>query len=151
MAKRWIVLLLAVALALAVVPLAAAGPGNHWAHGKNKFNLVGTVVGVTVPDPTATSGLLTVKVKTGTKTVRAFRGQDLTLTLTVDPAARVRLVIGEGCVVATLGQLEPGMKVKVRGTIDRTNRGAPVFTAKWIKAKMMPTPEPSSAPLSPAP
>jgi len=65
MAKRWIVLLLAVALALAVVPLAAAGPGNHWAHGKNKFNLVGTVVA-----PDATAGTLTVKVKAGTRSAR---------------------------------------------------------------------------------
>ena len=54
----------------------------------------------------------------------------------------MRLVIGEGCVDARLDQLGLGMKVKVRGTIDRTNRGAPVFTAKWIKAKMMPTLEP---------
>jgi len=153
MAKRWIVLLLAVALALAVVPLAAAGPGNHWAHGKNKFNLVGTVVGVSVPDPTATPatpGLLMVKVKAGTKTVKAFRGQGLTLTLTVDPAARVRLVTDEGCVDGTLADLVQGMKVKVRGRIDRTTDPA-AFIAVWIKAKMMLTPEPSSAPPSPAP
>ena len=147
MAKRWIVLLLAVALALAVVPLAAAGPGGGWAHGKKKFNLVGTVVGVTVPDSTATPATtLTVYVKAGTKTVRAARGANLTMN--VDPAARVRIVTAEGCKTATLAQVRAlwGAKVKVRGTIE-----ASVFTAKWIKAKTMPTPEPSSAPLSPAP
>jgi len=145
MAKRWIVLLLAVALALAVVPLAAAsnGGGGDKGKGKLKFELVGTVSAVN-----GATGL-TVNVKAGTKTVKKFRGQ--VLTLTVDLAARVRLVTDEGCVVATLDQLGPGMKVNVRGTIDRTNPEAPVFTAKWIKAKTMPTPEPSSAPLSPAP
>ena len=145
MAKRWIVLFLAVAVALAVVPLAAAGIGGSGGKGKLKFELVGTVIGVV--DPTATSpGMLMVKVKAGTKTVKGK-----VLTLTVDSTPRVRLVTDEGCGVATLDQLEPDMKVKVRGTIDRTNRGALVFTAKWIKAKMMPTPEPSSAPPSPAP
>ena len=143
MAKRWIVLLLAVAVALAVVPLATAGPGGGWAHGKKKFNLVGTVV--TVPDSTATPATtLTVYVKAGTKTVRAFRGPGApNLPLTVDPAARVRLVkIGQGCVDGTLADLVQGMKVKVRGTIDRTDPNSSVFTAMWIKAKMMPTPEP---------
>jgi len=151
MAKRWIVLLLAIAVALAVVPLATAGPGGGWAHGKKKFNLVGTVVGVTVPDSTATPATtLTVYVKAGTKTVRASRGANLTMN--VDPAARVRLVkIGEGCVDGTLADLVQGMKVKVRGTIDRTDPDAPVFTAKRIKAKTMPTPEPSSPLPSPAP
>ena len=150
MAKRWIVLLLAVALALAVVPLAAAGNGGG-GKGKLKFNLVGTVVGVAAPDSTvtpATPGMLTVKVKAGTKTVRAFRGADLKMN--VAPAARVRLVIGEGCVDGTLADLVQGMKVKVRGRIDRTTDPA-AFIAVWIKAKMMLTPEPSSAPPSPAP
>ena len=148
MAKRWIVLLLAVAMALAVVPLAAAGNGGGGGKGKLKFELVGTVSAVSFDAATGLT-VLTVNVKAGTKTVKKFRGQ--VLTLTVDPAARVRLVTDEGCVVATLDQLGPGMKVKVRGTIDRTNPEDPVFTAKWIKAKTMPTPEPSSAPLSPAP
>ena len=143
MAKRWIVLLLAVALALAVVPLAAAsnGGGGDKGKGKLKFELVGTVSAVSFDAATGLT-VLTVNVKAGTKTVKKFRGQ--VLTLTVDPAARVRLVTDEGCVVATLDQLGPGMKVKVRGTIDRTNPEDPVFTAKWIKAKTMPTPEPSS-------
>ena len=147
MAKRWIVLLLAVAVALAVVPLATAGPGGGWAHGKKKFNLVGTVVAVTVPDSAATPATtLTVYVKAGTKTVRAARGANLTMN--VDPAARVRIVTAEGCKTATLAKVRAlsGAKVKVRGTIE-----ASVFTAKWIKAKMMPTPEPSSPLPSPAP
>jgi len=137
MAKRWIVLLLAVALALAVVPLAAAGNGGG-GKGRLKFNLVGTVSAVVVDAAGDVTGL-TVKVKAGTKTVKKFRGQDLTLT--VVPAPRVRLVTGEGCVDGTLTDLVPGMKVKVPGTIGGMPEG-PVFTAKWIKAKMMPTPEP---------
>ena len=136
MAKRWIVLLLAVAVALAVVQLATAGPGGGWANGKKKFNLVGTVVAVTAPDPTGPlPTTLTVYVKAGTKTVRAARGANLTMN--VDPAARVRIVTADGCEVATLDMLESGMKVKVRGTIKDS-----VFTATWITAKKMPTPEP---------
>ena len=142
MAKRWIVLLLAVALALAVAPLAAAGNSGGGGKGKLKFELVGMVIAVE-----GAKGL-TVKVKAGTKTVRAFRGADLKMN--VAPAARVRLVIGEGCVDGTLADLVQGMKVKVRGRIDRTTDPA-AFIAVWIKAKMMLTPEPSSAPPSPAP
>jgi len=143
--RKWIVVALALALALAVVPLALAHPGGGGAKGKNKFNLVGTVVSVALPDatatPTPTPGMLTVKVKAGTKTVKSVLDSTRLLGLVVDPAARVRLVTDEGCVDGALTDLVSGMKVKVRGTIGGT-REAPVFTAKWIKAKMMPTPEP---------
>jgi len=141
--RKWIVVALALALALAVVPLALAHPGGGGAKGKNKFNLVGTVVSVALPDATATPtpGMLTVKVKAGTKTVKSVLDSTRLLGLVVDPAARVRLVTDEGCVDGALTDLVSGMKVKVRGTIGGT-REAPVFTAKWIKAKMMPTPEP---------
>jgi len=148
--RKWIVVALALALALAVVPLALAHPGGGGAKGKNKFNLVGTVVSVALPDATATPtpGMLTVKVKAGTKTVKSVLDSTRLLGLVVDPAARVRIVTAEGCKTATLAKVRAlsGAKVKVRGTIE-----ASVFTAKWIKAKMMPTPEPSSPLPSPAP
>ena len=138
--RKWIVVALALALSLAVVPLAAAGNGGGGDKGKGKlkFEFVGKVVGPV----DVTTGLMTVKVKAGTKNLRAFRGPGApNLPLTVGPDARVRIVTAEGCVVATLDQLEPDMKVKVRGTIGGTHED-PVFTAKSIKAKMMPTLEP---------
>ena len=135
--RKWIVVALALALSLAVVPLAAAGNGGGGDKGKGKlkFEFVGKVVGPV----DVTTGLMTVKVKAGTKNLRAFRGDYLTLT--VDPAPRVRLVTDKGCVDGALADLKDGMKVKVRGTIGGT-REDPVFTATWIKAKMMPTLEP---------
>jgi len=143
--RKWIVVALALALALAVVPLALAHPGGGGAKGKNKFNLVGTVVSVALPDatatPTPTPGMLTVKVKAGTKTVKSVLDSTRLLGLVVDPAPRVRLVTDKGCVDGTLADLVQGMKVKVRGRIDRTTDPA-TFIAVWIKARMMPTPEP---------
>ena len=137
MAKRWIVLLLAVAVALAVVPLATAGPGGGWAHGKKKFNLVGTVVA-----PDATAGTLTVKVKAGTrsargvtKSVKKWRGEEMTVN--VDVNTKIRLVTADGCTTVPLADIPLNAKVKVRGTIKDS-----VFTATWIKAKTMPTREP---------
>ena len=145
MAKRWIVLLLALAVALAVVPLAAAGNGGGGDRGKGKlkFNLVGTVSAV---NDVSSETTLTVYVKAGNKPVKKFRRGELELV--VAEGARVRIVTAEGCKTATLAQVCAlwGAKVKVRGTIE-----ASVFTAKWIKAKMMPTPEPSSPLPSPAP
>ena len=138
--KRWIVVLLVVVLALAVVPLAAAGAGSGGgaANGKSKFNLVGTVVAVDA------AGGLTVRVKAGTRTVKAFRGMDLPLV--VDPAARVRLVTADGCVVALLGDIPVGAKVKVRGRIDSTDPAALVFVALRVKAKAPAAPEPAPEP-----
>ena len=138
--KRWSVAVLVTVLALAVVPLATAGSGGA-AKGKSKFNLVGTVVAVD-----ATAGSLTVRVKAGTKTVKAFRGADLALV--VDPAARVRLVTAAGCVAALLGDVPVGAKVKVRGRIDRTDPAAPVpvYVALCVKAKVLVAPEPAPTP-----
>ena len=146
--RKWIVVALALALALAVVPLALAHPGGggEKGNGKLKFEFVGKVVGPV----DVTTGLMTVKVKAGTKNLRAFRGPGApNLPLTVGPDARVRLVTDKGCVDGTLADLVHGMKVNVRGRIYRTTDPA-TFIAVWIKAKTMPTPEPSSAPLSPA-
>ena len=135
--KRWSVVVLVVAITLAVVPLAAAGNGSGGgaAKGKSKFNLVGKVVAVN-----AATGSLTVRVKAGTKTVKAFRGVDLALV--VDQAARVRLVTADGCVAALLGDVPVGAKVKVRGRIDRTDPAAPqVYVALCVKAKAPVAPE----------
>lgn len=148
MKKKWIVAAtLVVALALVVTPLAAAagkGSGHKLAKGKSKFNLVGTVSAVTIA---ADGSTLTVKVKAGTKTVRAFRGADLTLA--VDPAAKIRLVTEEGCIVVTLADIPVGAKVKVRGFIDRIDPENVKFIATLVKAKapaVVPVPEPTLDP-----
>lgn len=151
--KRWMVVALVLALALTLVPLAMAGGGGAGAggtgHGKNKFNLVGTVSAVD-----ATTGALVVKVKSGTRTVKAYRGADLALTLA--SGARVRLVVGDECVPATLADMADGVKVKVRGRIDRTDPTAPVFVAFDVKAKapaaaaVTPEPTPTPEPTEPA-
>lgn len=131
--KRWILMLtLALVVALAVTPLAAAkGGGLKTAKGKAKFNLVGTVTAV---DP---AGTLTVEVKAGTKTIKAFRGCELCLTA---GQAAVSLVTPEGRLGASLVDLEAqvGAKVKVRGIIDRSDPGNILFVAKWIKVKALP-------------
>ena len=140
--KRWMVAALVFALALAVVPLAAAANGG-FAHGKSKFNLVGTTAAVD-----ADAGTLVVMVKAGTRTVKAFRGAELGLS--VDPQAKIRLVTADGCVVATLAEIPVGVKVKVRGRIDRTDPANLVFVATFVKAKGAPAPAPSVEP-SPIP
>jgi len=135
MMRRFVLAAVVVALALTVGPLAAAGTdGQQGARGKAKFSLVGSITAVA-----AGATQLTVKVKTGTKTVRASRGA--ALTLTVDEKARLRLVIEESCVPVELGDLPVGAKAKVRGRIDRTGE-KPAFIALAVKARQPPTAPP---------
>ena len=79
--KKVLLIVVVAALALTLVPLAIAGAagGGGWKHGKAKFNLVGTVTAVSAADTTvdpAAASTITIKVKAGTKTVRAFRGAE---------------------------------------------------------------------------
>ncbi len=123
---RWILVALVVALCLAVVPPALAHPGA--AKGKVKFEAVGKVTAV---DGAAMT--LTVNVKAGTKTIKAFRGTDVLTT--VAQTATVRVAIAHVWLqAAKLADLAVGAKVKVRGTIDRTVPATPVFTVTNVKA-----------------
>ena len=107
---RWIVLALVVALCLAVVPLALAHPGA--AKGKTKFEAVGKVTAVD-----GTAMMLTVKVKAGTKTIKALRGYDVPMI--VAPTAKVRVAIAHKWLHgAMLADVAVGARVKVRGTIS---------------------------------
>jgi len=124
---RWILVALVVALGLALVPLALAHPGGA-AKGNVKFEAVGKVTAV---DGTAMA--LTVKVKAGTKTIKAFRGTGVLMT--VAPTATVRVAIAHKRLrAATLADAAVGARVKVRGTIDRTDPANPVFTVTNVKA-----------------
>lgn len=133
--KKLLLIAVVAALALTLVPLAiAAGPGHGWKHGKAKFNLVGKVISVSVADTTvdpAAVSTITIKVKAGTKTVRAFRGKEATMNVAAD--AKIWMLTEEGRVAKTLADVPADAKVKVRGIIDRTDPVNPVFTVKNLK------------------
>ncbi len=158
--KRLMPIVLVLVLALAVVPLAAAGgkSGRGKAHGKCKFNAVGKLMVVTEavaagdtvePATPATPAMVTMWVKAGTKTVRKHRKAELSMEVAEN--ARLRLVTSDGCVKVDPAQLnDPQLenaKVKVRGRISRSE-GEPVFTVHFLKVK---APADYVAPTPPAP
>ncbi len=133
--RKWLVTAaLALVFVLAAAPLAGAGKdagkGGGQAKGKAKFNLIGIVV---TAAGGGESGSLTVKVKAGTKTVRKYIDEELTMA--VDPDAKIRLVTEDGCQTVELGDIPAGAKVKVRGHMDRDDPDNPAFIADFVKAK----------------
>ena len=134
--KKVLLIIVAAALALTLVPLALAGASGHggWKHGKAKFNLVGTVA---EPKADAAPGTLTIEVKAGTKTVRALVRDAAAVAIPVDPEAPVWLLTEDGAVAAELGDIMPGDKVKARGTIAKVPNGTGgttvVYTIKNLK------------------
>ena len=146
--KRTVAIVVVLIVALAVAPLALAsnGKGKHGkAHGKNKFQLNGVVVSVVLPGETE-PGSLTVTVKSGSKTVKAWRNQPLKpLTLVVALDARfVDSTADESdeatdatAAPLTLADLVPGARVHLGGTIDR--KVDPwVFTATKVILQSLP-------------
>jgi hypothetical protein len=131
--KKVFLVVAVAALALTLVPLATAKPGHGWKHGKAKFNLVGKVVTVDATATDTTAGAVTIKVKSGTKTVRAFRGEEAVMNVAI--TAKVRLLTADGAVPIALADVPPGGKVIARGVIDRTDPKNPVFTVKFLKVK----------------
>lgn len=142
--KKVLLIVVVAALALTLVPLAIAGGhgGGGHKYGKYKFNLVGSVVAPEVVDPAvdpATDPVaadvvdpvapvvstITIKVKAGTKTIRAFRGKVAEF-MAAD--ARVWLLTEDGALVKTLADIEPGDWVKARGTIKQGE-----YTIKTLK------------------
>ena len=138
--KKWIVLVMVTVLALAVTPLALAGHGHGHKHakGKNKFQLVGTISDVG-------ADTLTVTVKSGTKTIKAFRESGDPMTIAVPEGAKIRLIVDGEAVTVTLDQLGVGAKVKIGGTIARADGGA-TFTATRVLAHPAPVVEPVPEP-----
>jgi hypothetical protein len=142
--KRSLAVVCALVVVLVLVPLALAGNGGGNAHGKKKFQLNGVVV-----SGDSAGGSLVVLVKRGSKTVKLFRGKELTLR--VDAEARIVAHPGDDSeepVVLTLADLVAGMRVHVGGRIDRTDPANPVFIAKRIIVK--PAPQTTTSP-SPSP
>jgi hypothetical protein len=139
--KKLLLIVIVAALALTLVPLAVAGGPGHggWKHGKAKFNLVGKVTAVD-----ATAGTVTIKVKAGTKTVRAFRGQEATMGFTA--AAKIWLLTDPKATAIAVGDVPVGARVKARGVIDRTDPADPVFTIKNLKVHPLPVEDPVLTP-----
>ena len=162
--KRTVAIVVVLIVALAVAPLALAsnGKGKHGkahdkhgkahdkhgkAHGKNKFQLNGVVVSAVLPGE-AEPGSLTVIVKSGSKTVKAWRNQPLKpLTLTVAPNARFVDATADESDEATDATAAPltladlhlveGARVHLGGTIDR--KVDPwVFTATKVILQSLP-------------
>ena len=139
--KRWLLVALAAVVLLAAAPLAFAGDGGGWAHGHQKFQVVGRVLAADLA-----AGTVTVTVKAGTRTVTRTVARGGELTLHVLPETRVRLVTDEGCVTATLDQILPGAKIKAGGKIDPLTAE---YIATRLKAKggaPLPPPEPAPEP-----
>ncbi len=121
--------LVAVLAALVIVPVAIS---RGHAKGKNKFQLNGVVVSADTP------GSMVVKVKSGTRTVKRFRGE--ALTLVVSPGAKMIDATVDPHAPATLDMFIAGAKVHVGGTIDRTDKDNPVFTATKLILQKLPAP-----------
>lgn len=143
--KRLILILLLITLALTVVPVAAAaGNGKAKARGKAKFSLVGTLTAVDVA-----AGVVTLKIRAGTRTVKKYRGEELSMTAA--PGARIRLVTVDGSARATLADLAAvprGAKLKARGRIDRSDPSAPSFVITFLQVRVpAPAPEPDPPPV----
>jgi hypothetical protein len=148
--KKVILIVAVAALALTIAPLAASAQGKAHKRGHLKFNLVGVVSQDFVPFTVEQDGTITpasdimIHVKAGTKTVRAFRGDDVTMGFA--PNARI-LWIGHGKAKRIgLEQISPGAKVKARGIIDRRDAENPVFTIKNLKVRQKAMPELPMAP-----
>ncbi len=160
--RRSAALILVLVLALAVTPLALASNGKGKAHkghgkqaktqtkakakGKNKFQLNGVVV-----PGDAVAGTLTVTVKAGSKTVKAFRGLPLTVTIAadarfVDSTADDATTTDPAAPPLTLADLVAGARVHLGGTIDRTDPANPVFVATKVIVQSLPQVVPTLAP-----
>jgi hypothetical protein len=125
-----IAVVIALVATLVVVPLATGKNGKPQAKGKNKFELVGTVVSPAAGDK------IVVKVKSGTKTVRAYRGKELELTVASN--AKLMNATVDPHVAATIDAFVAGSKVHVSGTIDRADQAHPVFTATKLILQKLP-------------
>ncbi len=146
--KKMLLIVAVAALALTLVPLAIADApgGGGWKHGKAKFNLVGKVTNVA-----AESGVITVYVKAGTKSVRTIRHADAEMGF-ADGAKIVWIGKGGNRQLIGLDQLENiqvGARVKVRGVVAWAGDASPelVVTIKHMKVRQAaPVVEPTTPP-----
>jgi hypothetical protein len=159
--RKWLpAVVVGLILLLAIAPLAAAkdhgkahpahkAKAAHKSHetkpaqpkakakGKNKFQCEAQIV-------SDDGAVLVVMVKSGSATLRAFRGGELTLSI----AATAKLVVGGSAADGsfTLSNLPAGAIVHVGGTIDKTDPAAPVYVATKIILQRLPQTTPTPAP-----
>ena len=177
--KRTLALVAVLVAALTVSPTALAGghakgkthkkphhakAAKAKARGRNKFQLNGTVVSLDTTATDGAAGSLTVTVKTGTKTVRAYRGQELTVLVaqnarfvdaTPDADDTTATADASGATTTdpvtppalTLVDLVAGARVHLGGVIDRTGPAHPVLIARKVILQRLP----DTAPPEPAP
>jgi hypothetical protein len=152
--KKWLVALTALAvLSLVAAPLALAS-GHARPHAgkvkvkKVKFQCQARVV-VSV-DPA--TNVLVVKVKSGSKSIKRFRGKEVSVT--IDPKAKLIDNTGDASAPLTLDKLVEGAVVHLGGIIRYSSDATPTFTATKVilqRLPVAPTPAPSSSPTTPAP
>lgn len=132
--RAGVVLTVALVTALLAVPLAmgqgGSGKDNGKPQGKSKFELNGTVT------TAASGGIIVVKVKSGTKTVKAYLRTDLELT--IDEKARFVDGAGDKSEPTTTDVFVEGSKVHVGGIINRDDPKNPEFIAKRLILQKLP-------------
>ncbi len=136
MKKFSALIVLVVLAALAVAPLALAkGPAEGGkSKGKAKFELNAVVVSTDVAANT-----ITVKVTSGNKAVKAYRGKEITLSIAAD--AKIQDATGEKCASTTLSAFVAGAKVHIGGTVQAKKDSPVVFVAKKLILKALPAAE----------
>ncbi len=145
MKKKLFAVVIAVAIALVVVPFAFAAGNHGGTHAKppakgKPFYAKGAVVSV---DPLA--GTLVVTVANGSHNMKSFVGMDETFTLAAGVHIFARSVGPHGKVHfknATLDKITPTSRVNINGRLNMSGP-APVFFAQHIVVKLAPTPTPT--------
>jgi len=137
--KQWPLVLAALAvLSLACVPLALAAshgkpqdkPHPDAAKAHVKFQCEATVFA----DASSADATVTVTVRSGSKTIKAYRGKQITVQ--VDAKAKLINATVDPSVALTLDQLVAGAKVHLGGTIDKKTDPDTFTVTKVILQKL---------------
>lgn len=134
--RKLIVLIAALAVVLAVVPVAVAGNGSQNGKGPGhearnvKYSITGTVTAVDTEANT-----LTVKIRKANRRARAYRGEEVALNVT-DATRLYQRTVERTRVTITLADFSVGDRISSVGKLDKSDKTAPVFTAKRITLRL---------------
>jgi hypothetical protein len=145
--KRWMVVALVVALTAGVVPAALAGIGTSEGD-RSQFMADGMIVDAWTADGV---GYVSLTPQTGTRDVKDViaRGELFTVKVAAN-CELVECVPPPGAVFLDFWQVEwaadtsPGARVLVRGLIDRSVPGAPVYVVYRLQVYADATPPPGT-------